>query len=120
MTPHVARLRRRAAIPVLLLAIAGCSTWAAQPLATPSTLRLDPAKPVRVVRADGNTTTLSGARISGDTLYGVPVTKAAGESVVTIAIPFAEVRKLEVEKTDTTRIVLIVLGMVGLSLLFSD
>jgi hypothetical protein len=104
-------MRSRFALPfatALLLSLAACSAWVAQPLPRgPQPTRIA-GRAVRVTRAGGEVLNLAAAEVRGDTLYGM---RASSTGALFVVVPRSEVRRLEAEQTSNS--VPILLGIVA-------
>ncbi|MFL5386804.1 MAG: hypothetical protein ACJ8GN_30290 [Longimicrobiaceae bacterium] len=104
-------MRSRFALPfaiAILLSLAACSGWVAQPLPRgPQPTRIA-GKAVRVTRVGGEVLNLATAEVRGDTLYGMRVSPAGDPFV---AVPLSEVTRLEAEQTSSS--VPILLGIIA-------
>jgi len=93
--------------------LAACSSWQAQHNAPREFRTRDAAQPVRIVRLNGTYVTLTGARVSGDSLYGTPV--LAIEPNVVLAIPLSDIKEIVVRQGDGEKTIYLVIGIVALT-----
>lgn len=115
------RARKVALMSMLLIATSSaCTRWHDQPATAATVARIDATQTLRIVSTDGVTVALTGVRISGDTLYGRRPSRDAVEASPLVALPLAEIRQLQQKRTDALSTGLIVAGLLGLSMLFSD
>ena len=97
----------------LVSPLAACSSWQVQRVAPREFRTRDAAQPVRIVRLNGTYVTLTGARVSGDSLYGTPV--LAVEPNVVLAIPLSDIQEIVVRQGDGEKTIYLVIGIVALT-----
>jgi hypothetical protein len=124
-----ATLRRTVAIligAVHLVQVTGCAGWSAMHDTPGTVVARYPDKRLRVTRPDSTHVELRSASVAGDSLFGyrkatkadVPdsVVALGTERGVPVAVPFADIARLEVRKVqvlETTVLIVLVLGVVG-------
>ena len=106
---------------VLAAYLPACTSYQAttQPVAELTAAPKPPSK-LRVTTTDGAVVEVDEPRVANDTLYGSTWTTGAGgkQSAGVMTIPIANIRTVEVRKSDGTKTVLLVGGIVvGLVLL---
>ena len=105
-------------ISVLLLAayLPACTSFQAtgQPLAD-LTAPPQPVNKVRVTTTAGRAIEVDAPRVVNDTLFGSAWTAGSGGRQVAeaVALPLADIRTVEVKKSDGTTTALVIVGVVG-------
>jgi hypothetical protein len=108
----------RRAVSVLLLAayLPACTSFqsTSQPLAE-LTAPPKPVNKVRVTTTAGRAIEVDAPRVVNDTLFGSAWTAGSGGKQVTeaVALPLADIRTVEVKKSDGTTTALLLVGIVG-------
>jgi hypothetical protein len=106
----------RRAVSILLLAVylPACTSYHTTTLPV-AELTAAPEAPerIRVTTADGATVEVDAPRVANDTLYGSTWTTGAGgkQSAGVMTIPIANIRTVEVRKSDGTKTLLLVGGI---------
>jgi hypothetical protein len=112
MTSPVAAIRPwQRTLSALLLAayLPACSAWHVGTPTPAQFIEKEHPESVRVTRNDGTTLTLGSPMVRGDSLIGTTTGGLARpEPSATIGIPLADVRQVEVRRTNTTATLLIV------------
>ena len=114
----------RRVVSALMLAayLPACTIFHAttQPLAE-VTAGPTPPEHLRVTTNDGAVVEVDEPRVANDTLYGSTWTTGAGgkQSAGVMTIPIADIRTVEVRKSDGTKTILLVVGIVGGMLILS-
>jgi len=108
--------RRVVSVLLLVAYLPACTSYQAttQPVAE-LTAAPKPPEHLRVTTADGAQIDVNAPRVVNDSLYGTTaVTGARGEPTTrAVAIPLANVRTVEVRKSDGTSTMMLVVGVVG-------
>lgn len=107
--------RRRAAV-LLPLALAGCVTWHPVGVGPATEATFAHARRVRVLRSDGASFTLTGVTVSGDSIVG-DLVPDGGVTPRRVALPLAQVRRVETRGVDPARTTGAVLGGTALVVL---
>jgi hypothetical protein len=108
----------RRVVSALMLAayLPACTSYQAttQPVAE-VTAAPTPPKHLRVTTTDGAVVEVDDPRVANDTLYGSTWTTGAGgkQSAGVITIPISDIRTVEVRKSDGTKTLLLVGGIVA-------
>ena len=95
----------------LVLSLSGCSSWHSANVTPAQLLDDDPPDRVRVTKPDGTTLVLEHPQLLGDTLYGAAA-RNAGSRGDTVAVPLADLRKVEVRQPNGLKTIGLVLGLV--------
>lgn len=127
-----ATLRRTLAIligAIHLVQVTGCAGWSATHDTPGAVIAKYPDKRLRVMRPDSTYVELRGASVASDSLFGyrkatkadapVSVVAVGTERGVAVAVPFADIARLEVRKVqalETTVLIVLVLGVVGFAI----
>lgn len=74
-----------------------------------------PVKTVRVTTTDGTSIEVDAPRVVNDTLFGSAWTAGPGgkQTAEPVALPLADIRTVEVKKSDGTTTALVIVGVVG-------
>jgi hypothetical protein len=122
-----ATLRRAVAVligAVHLTQVTGCAGWSVMHDTPGTVVAKYPDKRLRVTRPDSTHVELQRARVAGDSLLGyrkagkqeTSIVVVGTERGVPVAVPFADIARLEVRKVqalETTVLIVLVLGVVG-------
>lgn len=112
---------RRAVSALLLIAyLPACTSFQAttQPLSE-LTAPPKPVEKIRVTTSAGAQIEVDAPRVANDTLYGSTWAAGAGgkQAVAPVALPLADIRTVEVKKSDGATTALVLVGVVGVVLL---
>lgn len=91
---------------LLVLQVAGCSSWRVEQVAPEQLVRDRAPAQVRVARADGSQVVLRGPTISGDSLTGMSGGAPSG-------VPLADITTIATRHGDAGKSVLLGLGIFG-------
>jgi len=112
--------RRAVSILLLITYLPACTSFqsTSQPL-TELTAPPKPVKTVRVVTTAGTSIEVDAPRVVNDTLLGSAWTAGSGgrQTAEPVAVPLADIRAVEVKKTDGTTTALVLVGVAAVVVL---
>ncbi len=113
------RFRRMVSLLLLAAYLPACTSYqpTTQPLAE-LTASPKPLEHVRVTTVAGATLTVDAPRVVDDSLFGTTVViKKGAPTTQPVAMPLADIRTVQVRKSDGTATMVLVVGIVGAAVL---
>jgi hypothetical protein len=108
---------RPIALSLLLLYTSACTNWETQPV-SPAQLVNQKPQQVRITHASGSKTIMASATVVGDSLIGASTGVQTAQGVQRLSTPLADVRYLEVQRVNSGKTALAVVGVGLAALLF--
>lgn len=116
-----ARVARRVAALLSVVALAACTSWRVQGEPASQVVEMRHPASIRVTRSDMTGIVLHAPRLAGDTVVGfADGARTSGDGARRIAIPAAEVRQVSIQVRDPvkTAALVVAVGLAGIATLF--